>query len=70
MFTCFSIYNQEFNILKEILITKPVLKHFNKQDPIILLVDSLKARLGAVLLQDSSGICIKNFKTLNETQKG
>lgn len=61
-------HEKEFNNLKNLLMSSPVLKFFDNNKPIILSVDSSKDGMGAVLLQDGAPVAYAS-KSLNDTQK-
>lgn len=59
---------REFNKLKEILVSNPVLKYYDETKQIILQVDSSKDGMGAVLLQDNNPVAYAS-KSLSEAQQ-
>ncbi|XP_063899929.1 uncharacterized protein K02A2.6-like [Zophobas morio] len=61
-------HEQDFNSLKDILTSTPVLQFYDNKKEIVLSVDSSKDGLGAVILQDGSPIAYAS-KSLNETQQ-
>lgn len=61
-------HEKDFNHLKNLLSTSPVLQFYNEQKPITLSVDSSKDGIGAVILQDKAPIAYAS-KTLTESQK-
>lgn len=61
-------HEKEFNHLKEILSTRPVLQFFDENSKLVLSVDSSSEGLGAVLLQNKAPVAYAS-KTLTDTQR-
>lgn len=62
-------HQNEFDNIKLLLTTTPILKYYDESKDVVLSVDSSKDGLGAVLLQNNFPIAYAS-KSLNNTQKG
>lgn len=61
------VHDKEFNNLKRQLSNSPVLQYYDRNQPIVLSVDSSKNGLGAVILQNGAPVAYAS-KSLTETQ--
>lgn len=62
------IHQKEFEKIKSLLSTCPVLQFFNEKEPITLSVDSSKDGMGAVILQNGAPISYAS-KSMSQTQQ-
>lgn len=62
-----TVHDVEFNHLKKLLMSRPVLEYFDEKMPIIPSLDSSRNGLGAVLIQNGGPVCY-TLKTLTESQ--
>lgn len=62
------IHTKEFQKIKDVLTTAPVLKYYDINEPIVLSVDSSSKGLGAVILQNNLPVAYAS-KALTESQK-
>nr|XP_022907595.1 uncharacterized protein K02A2.6-like [Onthophagus taurus] len=64
------VHDEEFNKLKNLLVTEPVLAYFDEKELITLSVDSSKSGMGAVILQKEQPISPQRYDKIKEgTQK-